>query len=546
MSDDDPPSFSTDAEALIWWQGRASSLQDDLDDTKLALEEFQASSGELEEELEKNLAAGEKRELDLRKTVERLKVELDQWKTRHQTTLKEHHKSLSSMKTELESVRISEDALRRKLRDLELDNDDLEKSERVLNSTLQDLEARHGKSVERITLLEQDLVSSASTQEELQRVKDELRDTLEEVAVLRGRLEAETAVVPVRSPAPPPSSAPDSDRAEVESAVAPKLALLDITPERLPSPVRTGSPRTASGLRLSQTRIPVATKHTAATQTSPLPDLTRPAPRSQKGEDLLKGMKDRTKWMRDMTAKLDSRRQMTSAIPVPKSPATTLSRASVVTGIPRLTTPRRDHSTGSANSRLSESVTPSPPQSTTGPTFEREGSGGVPDSLGDQLLRASVRTPSRHIPRPSLPAVVMPDTPTASTSQRRSQLGASTGPGFAASGSVSTPRRISTVFSRPPVADSTATGPPRPPTPGHSPTRRSMLGARKSMPATTTRKSAELPPARNFLRKHSGGAGIVPSASSRALGKPDAMAQSQAARRAGAKKRETFSFLERP
>lgn len=71
------------------------------------------------------------------------------------------------------------------MRDIELDNDDLEKSERAISSTLSDVESRYNKAIERTALLEQELVDKARLEEELQRTKDELRDNIEEVAVVK-------------------------------------------------------------------------------------------------------------------------------------------------------------------------------------------------------------------------------------------------------------------------------------------------------------------------------------------------------------------------
>lgn len=88
------------------------------------------------------------------------------------------------MQQELERLRGSEKALRGKLRDIELDNDDLEKSERAISSTLSDVESRYNRAIERTALLEQELVDKARLEEELQRTKDELRDNVEELAVM--------------------------------------------------------------------------------------------------------------------------------------------------------------------------------------------------------------------------------------------------------------------------------------------------------------------------------------------------------------------------
>lgn len=65
-----------------------------------------------------------------------------------------------------------------RLRDLELGNDDLERNERVVASSLADIEARYSKALEEKILLEHELLDKANVEEELQRVKDELRGAL--------------------------------------------------------------------------------------------------------------------------------------------------------------------------------------------------------------------------------------------------------------------------------------------------------------------------------------------------------------------------------
>lgn len=51
-----------------------------MEDLKLALSEFQSSSKELEDEMEKELANTERRETELRLETERLRSELEAWK----------------------------------------------------------------------------------------------------------------------------------------------------------------------------------------------------------------------------------------------------------------------------------------------------------------------------------------------------------------------------------------------------------------------------------------------------------------------------------
>lgn len=102
----------------------------ELESTRDALEEYQASSKELEAELERDLETRERREAELQSALERLQAELEGWRGKYQSTLKEHSHTLSHVTRELDDVRRSEEAYRTRVRDMELDNDDLEKSER--------------------------------------------------------------------------------------------------------------------------------------------------------------------------------------------------------------------------------------------------------------------------------------------------------------------------------------------------------------------------------------------------------------------------------
>lgn len=55
---------------------------------------------------------------------------LSRLQSKYTTTLRDHTNTMTHMQRELESLRTSEKESRTKLRDMELDNDDLEKSER--------------------------------------------------------------------------------------------------------------------------------------------------------------------------------------------------------------------------------------------------------------------------------------------------------------------------------------------------------------------------------------------------------------------------------
>lgn len=61
------------------------------------------------------------------------------------------------------------------MRELEMGNDNLERNERAVTSTLAELEIKYSKALEEKILLEHDLIDKANLEETLQRLKDELR-----------------------------------------------------------------------------------------------------------------------------------------------------------------------------------------------------------------------------------------------------------------------------------------------------------------------------------------------------------------------------------
>lgn len=89
-----------------------------------------------------------------------------------------HNTTTTSLQRELDTLRQESQKLKVRLRDLELGNDDLERNERVVASSLADIEARYSKALEEKILLEHELLDKANVEEELQRVKDELRGAL--------------------------------------------------------------------------------------------------------------------------------------------------------------------------------------------------------------------------------------------------------------------------------------------------------------------------------------------------------------------------------
>ncbi|KAG1845199.1 hypothetical protein F4604DRAFT_1937111 [Suillus subluteus] len=114
----------------------------------------------------------EKAQQDLKVKV--AKTELDEWKTTYNTTTTSLQRELDTLKQESQKLKVG-------LHGLELGNDDLERNERVVASSLADIEARYSKT---------------NLKEELQCVKDELRDSSVEISILKDQLTAACSRAP--------------------------------------------------------------------------------------------------------------------------------------------------------------------------------------------------------------------------------------------------------------------------------------------------------------------------------------------------------------
>ena len=86
-----------------------------------------------------------------------------------------HNTTTTSLQRELDKLRQEYQQLKVQLRELELGNDDLERNERAVSSSLADLEAKYSRALEEKILLEHELLEKAKFEEENQRLKDELR-----------------------------------------------------------------------------------------------------------------------------------------------------------------------------------------------------------------------------------------------------------------------------------------------------------------------------------------------------------------------------------
>ncbi|KAL3480744.1 NUDE protein [Aspergillus californicus] len=156
------------------------------------LADFQASSCELETELEKEVEAAEKRERILKDKVEKLKFELDDWKTKFKHSKTEGENARAQLEKEITVLRDANRNLNLKLRNTEVANDDFERQARHTTSSLEDLEFKFNMSIERGVILEEEIRIGDQERENLrianQRLRDELNDSKIETEIIQDKL----------------------------------------------------------------------------------------------------------------------------------------------------------------------------------------------------------------------------------------------------------------------------------------------------------------------------------------------------------------------
>ncbi|KAG6845745.1 hypothetical protein H0H87_003799 [Tephrocybe sp. NHM501043] len=141
-----------------------------LAETRAELDDFHHASKELEAELENELQRTENAQQELKVKAIRAESERDEWKR------------------ELDKIRQENQQAKIQLRDLEMGNDDLERNERAVSSSLADMEAKYSRALEEKILLEHELLEKASLEEDSQRLRDELRDANVEISILKDQL----------------------------------------------------------------------------------------------------------------------------------------------------------------------------------------------------------------------------------------------------------------------------------------------------------------------------------------------------------------------
>jgi hypothetical protein len=99
-----------------------------------------------------------------------------------------HNTTTTSLQRELDRLRQEHQQVKIHLRELEMGNDDLERNERAVSSSLADMENKYSRALEEKILLEHELLEKANLEEETQRLKDELRGKTNKIIRLKEML----------------------------------------------------------------------------------------------------------------------------------------------------------------------------------------------------------------------------------------------------------------------------------------------------------------------------------------------------------------------
>jgi FtsZ-binding cell division protein ZapB len=188
-------------EELKMWKSRAEEYRSDL-------EEYQQQSLEYESEMEQEINDLKQRNNDYAYELSELKEKFRELHVKSNETCLNYQNELDRLKKINEQKRTRE-------RELEIVNDELERKIRITGSTCQDLKVKYNQLLERNVYLQQEVENKMELTVTIQRLKDELKDSNIELAVLRSKLNNTNntiieTITPLQTPSPKKSLTPVS------------------------------------------------------------------------------------------------------------------------------------------------------------------------------------------------------------------------------------------------------------------------------------------------------------------------------------------------
>lgn len=170
----EPIQFKTPEEEILF-------LRKKLDETQTEFLEFQESSRELEIEYETQVKQLEQKNNDYSTQLAKLELENDQLKSKYSIYANETQHKLNEYQEQMTGLQALNTRLSSYIRELEQNNDDLERARRALAASLEDFEYQLNQQIERNVLLENEVTEKEELECIVQRLKEESRDLKHEL-----------------------------------------------------------------------------------------------------------------------------------------------------------------------------------------------------------------------------------------------------------------------------------------------------------------------------------------------------------------------------
>ncbi|KYQ93543.1 Lis-interacting protein [Tieghemostelium lacteum] len=182
------PKFNSPQEEIAFWKKQVEDKQQDLDSLENNFTEYQEFSKQLEEEMERELKACEKKYADMQSQHMRLKNDHENILDKLNGVSKESSKLITNLQDEISKLQTTKQTLLEERRKLEQENDYLERRERASSASINDLTEKLDRVVEENVWMQSELEESKEAADEtIQRLRDDIRDLRQELSVRERR-----------------------------------------------------------------------------------------------------------------------------------------------------------------------------------------------------------------------------------------------------------------------------------------------------------------------------------------------------------------------
>lgn len=162
-----------------------ADLKKKLEECLSEFQEFRDWSRDLEAEYDTQIKQLDKKNAESVIQINRLESENEQLKSRHNSYLNNTQQKLLEYQQQLAEMKEINFKLTTYIREIEQNNDDLERAKRTLTASLEDLEAQLNQQIEKNVLSENELNEKDELECLVQRLKEEIRDLQQELKVIK-------------------------------------------------------------------------------------------------------------------------------------------------------------------------------------------------------------------------------------------------------------------------------------------------------------------------------------------------------------------------